>query len=76
MPTRVPPRLSAPLTVCVDGAERVGGLDRAALAPLVRATVDNWAADGPQAALTGPIARGDETTVTKHAPRSRSAHPI
>jgi predicted short-subunit dehydrogenase-like oxidoreductase (DUF2520 family) len=45
-------------------AERVGGLDRAALAPLVRATVENWAAQGPHAALTGPIARGDEDTVT------------
>jgi predicted short-subunit dehydrogenase-like oxidoreductase (DUF2520 family) len=44
-------------------AERVGGLDRAALAPLVRATVENWAAQGPHAALTGPIARGDEATV-------------
>jgi predicted short-subunit dehydrogenase-like oxidoreductase (DUF2520 family) len=44
-------------------AERVGGLDRAALAPLVRAAVDNWAAHGPHAALTGPIARGDEATV-------------
>ena len=46
-------------------AERVGGLDRAALAPLVRATVDNWVADGAHAALTGPIARGDEATVDK-----------
>lgn len=46
-------------------AERVGGVDRAALAPLVRATVDNWVADGAQAALTGPIARGDEATVSK-----------
>jgi len=46
-------------------AERVGGLDRAALAPLVRATVDNWEADGARAALTGPIARGDEETVAK-----------
>jgi predicted short-subunit dehydrogenase-like oxidoreductase (DUF2520 family) len=46
-------------------AERVGGLDRAALAPLVRATVDNWVADGARAALTGPIARGDEATVDK-----------
>ena len=44
-------------------AERVGGLDREALVPLVRATVENWATQGPHAALTGPIARGDETTV-------------
>jgi predicted short-subunit dehydrogenase-like oxidoreductase (DUF2520 family) len=44
-------------------AERLGSLDRAALAPLVRATVENWATHGPHAALTGPIARGDEATV-------------
>jgi predicted short-subunit dehydrogenase-like oxidoreductase (DUF2520 family) len=44
-------------------AERVGGLDRAALAPLVRATVENWAAQGAHDALTGPIARGDDETV-------------
>ncbi len=36
---------------------------RALLAPLVRATVDNWAAGGPAAALTGPVARGDHATV-------------
>ena len=33
--------------------------------PLVRATVDNWAALGPDRALTGPIARGDEATVAR-----------
>jgi predicted short-subunit dehydrogenase-like oxidoreductase (DUF2520 family) len=31
----------------------------------VRARVDRWAADGA-AALTGPIARGDEATVVRH----------
>jgi predicted short-subunit dehydrogenase-like oxidoreductase (DUF2520 family) len=46
-------------------AERVGGVDRAALAPLVRATVENWVAEGAHDALTGPIARGDEATVAK-----------
>jgi predicted short-subunit dehydrogenase-like oxidoreductase (DUF2520 family) len=46
-------------------AERIGGLDRAMLAPLVHATVDNWVAEGPQAALTGPIARGDDATVAR-----------
>jgi predicted short-subunit dehydrogenase-like oxidoreductase (DUF2520 family) len=43
------------------------GLDRAdaraLLAPLVRQTVENVAALGPEAALTGPVARGDEATV-------------
>jgi predicted short-subunit dehydrogenase-like oxidoreductase (DUF2520 family) len=38
---------------------------RKMLAPLVRQTVDNWAAAGPQAALTGPIARGDALTVQR-----------
>lgn len=32
--------------------------------PLVRSTVENWLELGPAAALTGPIARGDEDTVT------------
>jgi predicted short-subunit dehydrogenase-like oxidoreductase (DUF2520 family) len=46
-------------------AQRVGHLDREALAPLVRATVDNWQQQGPRSALTGPIARGDEATVQR-----------
>jgi predicted short-subunit dehydrogenase-like oxidoreductase (DUF2520 family) len=41
------------------------GVERAALVPLVRATVENWAALGPEQALTGPIARGDEATVAR-----------
>jgi predicted short-subunit dehydrogenase-like oxidoreductase (DUF2520 family) len=39
---------------------------RAALLPLARATLDNVAALGPAAALTGPIARGDAATVRGH----------
>ena len=38
---------------------------RELLAPLVRAAVENWAALGAEAALTGPIARGDEATVAR-----------
>jgi predicted short-subunit dehydrogenase-like oxidoreductase (DUF2520 family) len=38
---------------------------RRMLAPLVRQTVDNWSSLGPQAALTGPVARGDELTVQR-----------
>lgn len=41
------------------GAEDARGL----LAPLVRSTVENWVALGPERALTGPVARGDEATV-------------
>lgn len=51
-------------------AERVAGdagLDReearGLLAPLVRRTVENWVALGPERALTGPVARGDQRTV-------------
>lgn len=50
-------------------AERVAataGVDRELLVPLVRASVENWAALGPERALTGPIARGDEATVAHH----------
>jgi predicted short-subunit dehydrogenase-like oxidoreductase (DUF2520 family) len=41
------------------------GADRAILVPLVRAAIDNWAAVGGPAALTGPIARGDDATVAR-----------
>ncbi len=49
-------------------AEQIGsgaGLEREMLVPLVRATVDNWAALGGRRALTGPVARGDEITVAR-----------
>ncbi|MCL2418434.1 MAG: DUF2520 domain-containing protein [Conexibacteraceae bacterium] len=49
-------------------AERLGataGLERQALVPLVRATVENWATLGAEGALTGPVARGDEATVAR-----------
>jgi len=36
---------------------------REMLAPLVETAVRNWAALGPERALTGPVARGDEATV-------------
>jgi predicted short-subunit dehydrogenase-like oxidoreductase (DUF2520 family) len=55
--------------VTLEGmAERLAGqvgLERAALAPLVRATVDNWVERGAAAALTGPIARGDAETAAR-----------
>ncbi|WP_052227063.1 DUF2520 domain-containing protein [Microbacterium mangrovi] len=38
---------------------------RELLAPLVRRTIDNWVADGPHRALTGPVARGDVATVER-----------
>ncbi len=55
--------------VTIEGAAEellaTTGADREALVALVRATVDNWAAAGSQAALTGPIARGDDETVAR-----------
>jgi predicted short-subunit dehydrogenase-like oxidoreductase (DUF2520 family) len=48
---------------------------RKMLAPLVRQTVDNWAALGPQAALTGPVARGDEVTVARQRKAIADAAP-
>ncbi len=55
--------------VTLEGAaERLAataGVDRALLAPLVRAAVEDWAALGAERALTGPIARGDEETVAR-----------
>jgi len=41
------------------------GTGRDLLAPLVRATVENWAVQGATGAITGPIARGDEATVLR-----------
>jgi len=41
------------------------GLERADLLPLVRSAVDNWSERGARAALTGPVARGDDDTVVK-----------
>jgi predicted short-subunit dehydrogenase-like oxidoreductase (DUF2520 family) len=49
-------------------AERLAGevgIERGLLVPLVRATVENWAALGPERALTGPVARGDTETVAR-----------
>ena len=48
---------------------------RAMLAPLVRQTVDNWAAAGPEGALTGPLARGDEATVAAQRDAVAAADP-
>jgi predicted short-subunit dehydrogenase-like oxidoreductase (DUF2520 family) len=59
-------------------AERVAvttGLDRELLVPLVRQTVENWAALGPERALTGPVARGDEQTVDRQREAVAEAAP-
>ena len=55
------------LEAAAESVAAGAGLDPAAarrlLGPLVRTTVDNWLALGPEGALTGPVARGDEPTV-------------
>ena len=56
------------LVTLQDAAEQMlgtAGADRSILVPLVRATLENWASMGASAALTGPIARGDEATVAR-----------
>ena len=50
----------------VERIAAAAGAPFAAFEPLVRATVDNAFALGPQAALTGPVARGDVETVARH----------
>jgi predicted short-subunit dehydrogenase-like oxidoreductase (DUF2520 family) len=59
-------------------AERLAslvGLEREALVPLVRASVDNWARQGARAALTGPIARGDVATTARQREAVADAAP-
>lgn len=47
---------------------------RGLLEALARRSLDNWLERGP-AALTGPIARGDETTVQAHRQALSGRHP-
>jgi predicted short-subunit dehydrogenase-like oxidoreductase (DUF2520 family) len=44
-----------------------------ALAPLVRKSLENCLAEGPEKALTGPVDRGDVSTVELHLEAFRSA---
>ena len=46
-----------------------------ALTPLVRSTTENVLADGPEAALTGPIRRGDRQTIRRHMEAMKNAMP-
>lgn len=55
------------LVTLEDAAEQLlsgTGVEREVLVPLIRRTIDNWAADGRNA-LTGPVARGDEATIER-----------
>lgn len=56
------------LVTIESAAEQLGrttGIDRQLLVPLVKASVENWAALGGERALTGPVARGDLQTVDR-----------
>lgn len=61
--------IAANFLVTLEGAaERLAataGVDRALLAPLARAALENWAELGAERALTGPVARGDEQTIAR-----------
>jgi predicted short-subunit dehydrogenase-like oxidoreductase (DUF2520 family) len=52
------------LEAAAEGLAATVGVERADLLPLVRASVENWGRLGPERALTGPVARGDERTVS------------
>jgi predicted short-subunit dehydrogenase-like oxidoreductase (DUF2520 family) len=50
----------------VERLAATAGVPFDAFLPLVRGTLDNVADLGPAAALTGPVARGDDETVARH----------
>ena len=56
------------LVALLGQVERVApdGVPLEAFLALARGTIDNVGALGPAAALTGPVARGDEATVERH----------
>jgi predicted short-subunit dehydrogenase-like oxidoreductase (DUF2520 family) len=62
------------LEAAAEQLAATAGVEREHLVPLVRAAVDNWARLGPEGALTGPVARGDELTVAaqRHAVSERT----
>ena len=70
------------LLTVLGAAEQVAGAAglhadeaRTLLAPLVRQTVANWESSGGRAALTGPIARGDEQTVERQRAAIAASRP-
>jgi predicted short-subunit dehydrogenase-like oxidoreductase (DUF2520 family) len=61
------------LEVAAETLAARAGLAREHLVPLVRASLENWVTDGA-AALTGPVARGDEATVLRQ--RAAVGHDV
>lgn len=54
------------LEAAAEQVAATAGVSRELLGPLVRGTVENWVALGPERALTGPVARGDDATIAAH----------
>jgi predicted short-subunit dehydrogenase-like oxidoreductase (DUF2520 family) len=67
--------LEAAAEAVAAGAGIGAGDARRLLGPLVRTTVENWLALGPEAVLTGPVARGDERTVEAQREAVRRSAP-
>lgn len=70
--------LTTLLDAALDVYESVGmnrDEARKAMAPLVRATIENVLEKGPIQALTGPIARGDAQVVARHIEALHQVHP-
>jgi len=61
--------IAANFLVTLEGAAEqlaaTAGVPRELLVPLARAALENWAANGAEQALTGPVARGDEATIAR-----------
>src|SRR3954451_17471512 len=53
------------LEACAERLAQTAGISRRQLAPLVLATARQWAELGPENALTGAIARGDDVTTER-----------
>ena len=67
--------LEAAAEAIAAGAGLSSGDARALLMPLVRQTVENLAELGPEQALTGPVARGDDATVDAQRAAVEEAAP-
>jgi predicted short-subunit dehydrogenase-like oxidoreductase (DUF2520 family) len=67
--------LEAAAEAVASGAGLSGEEARSLLGPLVRTTVANWVRLGPERALTGPVARGDEATVARQREAVATAGP-
>lgn len=66
------------ITTLEDAAEQLAapcGITRAELAPLVRAALENWIAQGGKRALVGPVSRGETETVRRQRAAVAEAEP-